>query len=70
MGLKSACITDIHDLQIATSAACMNFEGLEENFGSEVQLAAPMVCPQAAASPSAASPECVSDRAEQLDVSA
>src|SRR5260370_36266164 len=45
-------------------------ESLEENFGSEVQLAAPMVCPQAAAAPSGPSPECVSDRVEQLDVSA
>ncbi len=45
-------------------------EGLEESFGSEIQLAAPMVCPQASAPPSGASPERVSDRAEQLDVSA
>jgi len=49
MGLKSVCVTDIFDLQIAALAACMNFKmtvrGLEENFGSEVQLATPMVCP-------------------------
>jgi hypothetical protein len=45
-------------------------EGLEEDFVTDIQPAVPMVCPKAAAPPSCASPECVSDRAEQLDVSA
>src|SRR5579859_3944286 len=74
MGLESACRADIHDVQIAASAGCMNFKmtvrRVGGGFGPEVQLTAPMVCPQAAAPPSGASPERVSDRVEQLDVSA
>src|SRR5947207_2134927 len=41
--------------------------GMKEPPNSEE---ASIVCPQAAAPPSGAPPECVSDRAEQLDVSA
>ena len=38
MGLKSAFITDIHDLQIAASAACMNFKMIVRRVGGEFWL--------------------------------
>ncbi len=38
MGLKSVWITDIHELQIAALAACMNFKVTVRRVGGEFWL--------------------------------
>src|SRR5436190_699096 len=67
---KSRLAFAAEQLKKTTTVPIKAIEESEENFDTEVQLSASMHCPQAASPPSGAPPECVSDCAEQLDVSA